>query len=313
MNLFPKINPYKTQFLKVDEDNELYVEQAGNPDGIPVVFLHGGPGAGLNEIYRQYFNPNTYRIILFDQRGSGQSKPYASIKSNNTSELIKDIQKITQKLGIKKFILYGGSWGSTLALLYAEEYPETLYSLVLRGVFLCRKKDIQWFYQKGASEIFPDQWNDFINEIPIEEHNDFLTAFHKRIHSKDKKESLIFSKIWSAWEGYCSTLLPSDKVVRQFSKCSVSLAKIETHFFKNNCFIKENQILENISKVQKIKIFIVHGRYDVVCPLGQAYDLHASHNNSKLFIIDDAGHSLLEPGISSKILEIFYETEKLLN
>ncbi len=313
MNLFPKIDPYKTEFLKVDDYNELYIEQVGNPNGIPVIFLHGGPGAGLSKIYRQYFNPNIYRAILFDQRGSGKSKPYASTKNNTTEALIKDIEKIRQKLNLEKFILYGGSWGSTLALLYAEAYPRNIYSLVLRGVFLCRRKDIRWFYQEGASEIFPDKWKNFTNKIPTKEHGDFLTAFHKRIHSKDKKESVFFSNKWSEWEGYCSTLLPSNVVVDQFSQCSLSLAKIETHFFKNNCFIEENQILKNIKNIHSIKTYIVHGRYDVVCPIGQAYDLHSLHNNSELFIIDDAGHSLLETGISAKILEIFHDSKKLLD
>ena len=311
MNLFPKINPYKKQFLKVDNNHELYIEQVGNPDGIPIIFLHGGPGAGLNEIYRQYFNPNIYRIILFDQRGSGQSKPCASVENNTTQMLIEDIRKVADELNLKKFILYGGSWGTTLALLYAQDYPETIYSLVLRGVFLCRKKDINWFYQNGASEIFPDQWIKFTKDIPNEEHGDFLEAYHTRIHSSDDNESKKFSKLWAEWEGCCSTLLPSKQVVKQFSDCAVSLSKIETHYFKNNSFIHENQILENIKKIKHLKTFIVHGRYDVVCPINQAYDLHQVHQNSELFIIDDAGHSLLENGITSKILEIFNEADKL--
>ena len=169
MHLFPEINPYKEQFLKVDDTHEIYIEQVGNPKGTPVIFLHGGPGAGLSEIYRRYFNPEIYRIILFDQRGSGKSKPYCSVENNTSQSLIQDIKKISKELEIEKFILYGGSWGSTLALLYAEEYPESIYSLVLRGIFLCRKKDIDWFYQNGASSIFPEYWNEFIKDIPEEE------------------------------------------------------------------------------------------------------------------------------------------------
>ena len=311
MNLFPKINPYEKQFLKVDNNHELYIEQVGNPNGIPIIFLHGGPGAGLNEIYRQYFNPKIYRIIFFDQRGSGQSKPYASVENNTTQMLVEDIRKIANELNLKKFILYGGSWGSTLALLYAQECPETIYSLILRGVFLCRKKDINWFYQNGASKIFPDEWIKFTKDIPKEEHADFLKAYHTRIHSNDGNESKKFSKQWAEWEGCCSTLLPSKQVVKQFSDCAVSLSKIETHYFKNNCFIYENQILENIKKIKHLKTFIIHGRYDVVCPINQAYDLHQAHQNSELFIIEDAGHSLLENGITAKILEIFSEAEKL--
>ena len=312
MNLFPEIKPYKEQFLKVDETHELYIEQVGNPKGKPIIFLHGGPGAGLSGVYRQYFNPEIYRIILFDQRGSGKSKPYCSVENNTSKSLIEDIRKIAHELEIEKFILYGGSWGSTLALLYAEEYPETIFSLILRGVFLCRKNDIDWFYQNGASSIYPEYWNEFIKEIPNEERKNFLSAYHKRIHSNNSSVSKKFSIKWAEWEGLCSTLLPSEKVVNQFSNCSASLAKIETHFFQNNCFIEENQIIKNIKKIINIRTFIVHGRYDIVCPINQAYDLHNELNNSDLFVVDNAGHSLLEKGITSKILEIFSDVNKLL-
>ena len=312
MHLFPEINPYKEQFLKVDDTHEIYIEQVGNPKGTPVIFLHGGPGAGLSETYRRYFNPEIYRIILFDQRGSGKSKPYCSVENNTSQSLIQDIKKISKELEIEKFILYGGSWGSTLALLYAEEYPESIYSLVLRGIFLCRKKDIDWFYQNGASSIFPEHWNEFIKDIPEEERKNFLSAYHKRIHGNDVIESEKYSTKWAEWEGYCSTLLPSKKVVNQFLSCSASLAMIETHFFQNNCFIDENQILKNIKKIENIKTFIVHGRYDIVCPLNQAHDLQKKLNNSDLFVIDNAGHSLLEEGITLKILEIFSDVQKLL-
>ena len=273
-----------------------------------MLFLHGGPGAGSSEIYRRYFNPKKYKIIIFDQRGCGKSTPFGACENNTSEQLINDIKLILHHLNVQEVVIYGGSWGSTLALLYSEKYPESVKTLVLRGIFLCRKSDIQWFYQKGADSIFPEYWRDFLKDIPSSEKNDILTAFHNRIHSQNRQVSNQFCKQWSIWEGNCSSLRPNSKVVEQFDKCAISLAKIETHFFKNNCFIKENQIIENINKIRHIRCFIVHGRYDIVCPINQAVDLHNNYDNSELNIIDDAGHSLLEPGITKKILEIFEES-----
>ena len=273
-----------------------------------MLFLHGGPGAGSSEIYRRYFNPKKYKIIIFDQRGCGKSTPFGACENNTSEQLINDIKLILHHLNVQEVVIYGGSWGSTLALLYSEKYPESVKTLVLRGIFLCRKSDIQWFYQKGADSIFPEYWRDFLKDIPSSEKNDILTAFHNRIHSQNRQVSNQFCKQWSIWEGNCSSLRPNSKVVEQFDKCAISLAEIETHFFKNNCFIKENQIIENINKIRHIRCFIVHGRYDIVCPINQAVDLHNNYDNSELNIIDDAGHSLLEPGITKKILEIFEES-----
>ncbi len=308
MNLFNPIKPFLDFSLDVGDGHSLYVEVSGNEHGTPVLFLHGGPGAGSSEIYRRYFNPKKYKLIMFDQRGCGKSEPFGACDNNTSDQLINDIKKILNHLDIQEIVIYGGSWGSTLALLYAEKYPETVKALVLRGIFLCRKADIQWFYQKGADSIFPDYWRDFMKDIPDSEKNDILSAFHNRIHSQDKRVSNQFCKQWSIWEGNCSSLRPNNEVVEQFEKCAISLAKIETHFFKNNCFIKENQIIDNIDRIKKIKCFIVHGRYDIVCPINQAFDLHYHYDNSELNIIDDAGHSLLEPGITKKILEIFEES-----
>jgi len=312
MKLYPDIKPYNTQFLSMGDDHKIYIEQSGNPNGLPVTFLHGGPGAGTSPIYRCYFDPSIYRIILFDQRGSGKSLPYGSINKNTSSHLIEDIKTIFDSLSIKKSILYGGSWGSTLALLFSERYPSYVYSLVLRGIFLCRSDDIKWFYQKGADSIYPEYWFNFIKNIPSDERLDILGAFHKRIHGEDENLSKEMCKRWAIWEGQCSTLYPSKTVVDQFDQCSVSLAKIETHFFQNNCFIEENEIINNINKLKNIKCEIVHGRYDIVCPFKQAYDLHSAYPDSILNIINDAGHSLLEPGISEKILKIFNDHEKLI-
>ncbi len=312
MSIFPAIEPYAVDYLSVNSEHKIYLEQSGNPNGTPVLFLHGGPGAGTSPIYRSFFDPKKYRIILFDQRGSGRSTPYGSVSNNTSYDLIEDIKSILDHLTIKKSILYGGSWGSTLALLFSQKYPSYVQSLVLRGIFLCREEDIKWFYQSGAHQIFPDYWSDFIDLIPTKERTDILKAFHQRIHGDDVSLSNALCKKWAIWEGKCSTLYPSADVVGQFDQCSISLAKIETHFFKNDCFIEENQILKNIDVIKDIKCEIVHGRYDIVCPFKQAYDLHCRYPNSKLHIIDNAGHSLLEPGITKKVLEIFNNHDQLI-
>ena len=308
MNLFNPIKPFLEFSLDVGDGHSLYIEVSGNKNGIPVLFLHGGPGAGSSEIFRRYFNPKKYKIIIFDQRGCGKSTPFGACDNNTSDKLVDDIKLILLHLNIEEVVIYGGSWGSTLALLFSEKYPKSVKALVLRGIFLCRKSDIKWFYQKGADSIFPDYWRDFVKDIPTSEMGDILTAFYNRIHSKDLQISNQFCKQWSIWEGNCSSLKPNKEVVDLFDKCAISLAKIETHFFKNNCFIEENQIIKNIEKIKNIKCFIVHGRYDVVCPFNQAFDLYNHYDNSELNIIDDAGHSLLEPGITQKILEIFEES-----
>ena len=308
MNLFNPIKPFLEFSLDVGDGHSLNIEVSGNKNGIPVLFLHGGPGAGSSEIFRRYFNPKKYKIIIFDQRGCGKSTPFGACDNNTTDKLVDDIKLILLHLNIKEVVIYGGSWGSTLALLFSEKYPQSVKALVLRGIFLCRKSDIKWFYQKGADSIFPDYWRDFIKDVPTSEMDDILTAFYNRIHSQDLQMSNQFCKQWSIWEGNCSSLKPNKEVVDLFDKCAISLAKIETHFFKNNCFIEENQIIKNIEKIKNIKCFIVHGRYDIVCPFNQAFDLHYHYDNSELNIIDDAGHSLLEPGITQKILEIFEES-----
>jgi len=313
MKIYPEIEPYESFMMKVDTIHSLYVEVSGNPKGIPVLFLHGGPGAGTSSLYRRYFNPSIYKIILFDQRGSGKSIPYGCIENNTSEDLIQDIKKLLDKLHITQTIIYGGSWGSTLALLFSESYPSLVHSLILRGIFLCRKDDIQWFYQKGADSIFPEFWEDFIEGISGDEKNNILETFYKKIHLGDDKTSYQFCHKWALWEGRCSSLLPTQDVVKQFADCAISLSKIETHYFFNDCFIKENQILENINKIQNVKSYIVHGRYDIVCPVKQALDLHKEHKTSKIYLIDDAGHSLLEPSITNKILEIFNSPNELLS
>ncbi len=302
MNFFNIVEPFDTQYLKVDKIHEIFVEEYGNRHGIPIIFLHGGPGAGTSSIYQKFFDPDKFHLIMFDQRGCGKSKPYGEVIENTTQNLISDINSILDLLNIDKVHIYGGSWGSTLALLYAQHSPEKVLSLLLRGVFLCRKNDIQWFYQYGASEIYPNYWENYISIVEPSKRDDILSAYHDMIFSNDNNLSLNACKEWSLWEGRSSCLIPSKDVINSFDKCSISLAKIESHYFINNCFIEENQIINNINRILDIPCTIIHGQYDVVCPIRQAYDLHKAYSKSKFIIAPDSGHSLLEPSISNEIL-----------
>ena len=304
MNFFSITKPFKKHYLKVDEIHEIFIEEYGSKEGIPIVFLHGGPGAGTSPIYQKFFDPNKFHLIMFDQRGCGKSKPYGETIANTTENLISDINSILDLLNINKVHIYGGSWGSTLALLYAEHNPEKVLSLILRGIFLCRKNDIQWFYQYGASEIYPHYWENYISIVESSKRNDILRAYHDMIFSSDNDISLRACKEWSLWEGRSSCLIPSEDVINSFDKCSISLAKIESHYFINNCFIEENQIIKNIDSILNIPCTIVHGQYDVVCPIRQAYDLHKAYPKSNLIVAPDSGHSLLEPTISHEIVNI---------
>ena len=307
MNFYNINKPFDVHRIKVSDIHEIYIEEYGNKKGVPLIFLHGGPGAGTSPIYQKYFNPEKYHLIMFDQRGCGKSIPYGEISQNSTDHLIADISSIADYLSIEKFHIYGGSWGSTLALLYAEACPERVISLVLRGVFLCRRNDIQWFYQYGASEIYPAYWDDYISIVDKSRTDDILTEYHKMIFSDDETLANKACKEWSLWEGRSSCLYHTLDVVNAFDECSVSLARIESHFFVNDCFIEENQIIKNIDKISHIPCTIVHGQYDVVCPIRQAYDLNQAYLKSRLIVAEDAGHSLLEPTISKKILSIFDE------
>ena len=303
MDFFEISKPFNTHYLKVDSIHEIYIEEYGNKHGTPIVFLHGGPGAGTSPIYQKFFNPNKFHLIMFDQRGSGKSKPYGEVAENTTQHLISDINSILNMLNLDRVHIYGGSWGSTLALLYAESYPEKVFSLILRGIFLCRKNDIQWFYQYGASEIYPSYWENYISIVEPSKRDNILSAYHDMIFSSDQDLSNRACKEWSLWEGKSSCLIPSKEVINSFDECSISLAKIESHYFVNDCFIQENQIINDIHKIADIPCTIVHGQYDVVCPIRQAYDLQKAYPKSNMIIAPDSGHSLLEPGISKEILK----------
>ncbi|MFK7814853.1 MAG: prolyl aminopeptidase [Gammaproteobacteria bacterium] len=274
----------------------LWVEECGNPQGIPVVFLHGGPGAACESFQRRFFDPKRYRIIFFDQGGCGRSTPHASLVDNNTQHLIEDIETIRIHLSIEKWLIFGGSWGSTLALAYAETHTERVSGLILRGIFLCRPRDIEWFYQDGASYIYPDLWQNYINVIPSDERNDLVSAFYKRLISNDADKQIEAAQAWSIWEGNTSNLVAKNSVLEHFADphIALSLARIECHYFVNHSFMRENQLLEEAHKLQDIPGIIVHGRYDVVCPIEQAYLLHQSWLASELIVTPTSGHSATE-------------------
>lgn len=303
--LYPEIKPYARQEIKVDDIHTLYVEECGDPDGVPVLFVHGGPGAGSSQHDRRFFDPEKYHIIIFDQRGCGRSTPHAGLENNTTSDLIADIEKIRATLKIEKWLLFGGSWGATLSLLYTQAHPQAVNGLILRGTFLCRDSDLQWFYQSGADLIFPDYWHDFIKAVPESERGDIIAAYHKRLTGDNELAKMAAAKSWSLWEAHCATLRPSTDVINTFSDphLAVSLARIETHYFMNKGFIEPNQIVNNADKLAGIPGIIIHGRYDIVCPLDNAFQLYNVWPDSELQIIRDAGHSSREPSIVDALIK----------
>lgn len=305
MSLFPQIKPYRSQQLPVDDIHTLYVEECGNPDGIPVVFLHGGPGAGCEPYHRRFFDPLVYRIVLFDQRGCGRSRPHAELRANDTDTLVADIERLRMQLGIERWVVFGGSWGSTLGLAYAQRHTERVLGLILRGIFLCRDRDIHWFYQDGASRLFPDQWRDFLAPIPEVEHGDLLAAYHRRLIGDDEVARMAAAKAWSLWEAQTATLRPSPSVVNHFADpfVATSLARIECHYFVNHAFLEPDELLNRAGVLSDIPGIIIHGRYDVVCPVDQAWDLHQAWPQAQLQIVGDAGHAASEPGIAAALVE----------
>jgi proline iminopeptidase len=308
--LFPPIEPYAVHRLKVDEPHEIYVEECGNKNGVPVLFIHGGPGAGCEASHRQYFNPARYRIVLFDQRGAGRSTPHACLERNTTLDLVADMERIRTHLGIDKWVLFGGSWGSTLSLVYAETHPDRVLSLILRGIFLCRPWEIRWFYQEGANRIFPDYWEDFVAPIPMEERSDLLQAHYRRLTSANETVRMASARAWSVWEGRTATLTPNQKVIDFFSDAhtALSLARIEAHYFVHDIFLAPDQILRDAPRLKNIPGTIVHGRYDIVCPFANAFDLHAVWAGAKLHVVQDAGHSASEPGTRAALVRATEET-----
>ncbi len=311
---YPEIKPYQRHQIAVEPPHELYVDESGNPDGIPVLFVHGGPGAGCGKYDRRFFDPEVYRIVLFDQRGAGRSRPHAELDNNTTQKLVDDIEVIRKTLGIEKWVLFGGSWGSTLSLVYAQTYPERVLGLILRGIFLCRQEDIHWFYQEGASRLFPDYWEDFVDQIPLDERDNLLAAYYRRLIGDNQIQQMSVAKTWAGWEGRTATLKPCQDVVDSFTEPhrALSLARIEAHYFMNNSFLEPNQILRDAHKLAGIPGVIVHGRYDVICPLDNAYALHQAWPDSELIIIREAGHASREPGIVDALIRATDDMAKTL-
>lgn len=304
--LYPAIEPYEEFFLSVSDLHTIRIEQAGNPRGQPVVFIHGGPGGGIEPVYRQFFNPEKWRIILFDQRGCGKSTPFAELRENTTWDLVADMEKIREKLGIAKWAVFGGSWGSTLALAYSETHPERCSALFLRGIFLLRQSELEWFYQDGASHIFPDAWEKYLAPIPEAERDNLLAAYHRRLTSDDADTRLDAAKAWSIWEGSTSKLYQSPEALERFgaSQFAEAFARIECHYFINKGFMdSETQLIDNIDRIRHIQAVIVQGRYDVVCPMNTAWELHRAWPEADFHVIPDAGHSMTEPGIRSKLID----------
>ncbi len=304
--LFPDIKPYVKHNFQVDPIHTLYVEECGIPSGIPVLFLHGGPGAGIEPYHRRFFDPEKYRMVLFDQRGSGKSTPHASLVNNTTSHLVADIETIRENLKIDKWIVFGGSWGSTLALVYAQAQPENVLALVLRGIFLCRKKEIDWFYQLGASKIYPDYWQDFIAPVPVDKRNDIVNAYYDILTGSNDIARMAAAKAWSIWEGRTASLAARKEVIDHFShtRTALSVALIECHYFVNNAFMTPNQLIDNIESIRHIPAFIVQGRYDMICPMETAWELHQAWPEAKFKVVGDAGHAASEKGIISVLVSI---------
>lgn len=299
--LFPEIEPFRTSFMDTGDGHRLYVEQSGNPNGKPVVFLHGGPGGGTNAKQRRLFDPEAYHIILFDQRGCGRSTPHASVDNNTTWHLVADIERIRESLGIERWQVFGGSWGSTLALAYAETHPDRVAELVLRGIFMLRPLELGWFYQEGASNIFPDVWEHYLAPIPDVERDDLMAAYHRRLFGDDETARIEAARAWSIWEWSTSALIP------EFEPGSdeeyLAFARIENHYFVNGGFFDQpDQLLANANRISDIPTTIVHGRYDVVCPFRNAWDLHKALPHSELIIVPNAGHSVWEPGITDALI-----------
>ncbi|AFY55277.1 prolyl aminopeptidase [Rivularia sp. PCC 7116] len=304
--LYPPREAYQEGKLQVSDLHTIYFEESGNPQGKPIVVLHGGPGGGCPSYYRQYFNPEKWRLIMFDQRGCGKSTPHAELRENTTWDLVGDIERLREHLGIDKWVVFGGSWGSTLSLAYSQTHPERCTGLILRGIFMLRQKELHWFYQEGASNIFPDAWEEYLKPIPPEERGDLLNAYYKRLTSEDKQVRQEAAKDWSIWEASTSKLFLDKSLMNTFGESAFAdaFARIECHYFVNKGFFeREDQLLLNVDKIRHIPAVIVQGRYDVVCPMVSAWELHKVWSEAEFIVVPDAGHSMTEPGIQSALID----------
>jgi len=304
--LYPPASPYNSGYLRVSPVHELYYEECGNPQGKPVVFLHGGPGAGINAAARRFFDPARYRVVLFDQRGAGKSRPHANLEDNTTWDLVEDIERLRKFLEIEKWQVFGGSWGSTLALAYAQTHPERVTELVLRGIFMLREQELRWFYQGGAGHVFPDHWEQFLAPVPEDRRDDLMACYHEMLTGPDEQKRMEAARAWSLWEGVTSNLEMADAGVTQFraDEFALALARVEAHYFVNNGFFEDpNQLFNNLDRIRHIPAVIVQGRYDLVCPMQTAWDLHKAWPEAGFVIVPDAGHSSFEPGTVHELVK----------
>lgn len=302
-DLFPPIEPYQTGALRLDARHTMYWEQSGNPRGVPALFLHGGPGAGATSVHRRFFDPAHWRIVIFDQRGAGRSTPLGEIADNSPAHLVADIERLRTALGIEKWLVFGGSWGSTLALHYAETHPRHCVGLILRGIFLCRPEEIDWFLY-GVGRVFPEAWRAFSGFLPEAERGDLLAAYHRRLLDPDPRTHMPAARAWSIYEGACSTLLPNPETVAAFGedRLALGLARIEAHFFSRYLFAGKEDLIARIEHIRRLPGIIVQGRYDMVCPIRSADELACAWPEAKYVIVPDAGHSAMEPGIREQLV-----------
>jgi len=307
--LYPKIEPYTTGYLNLDGYHQMYWEESGNPEGVPVLVIHGGPGAGSSPSNRRFFDPSHYRIILYDQRGAGRSLPYGDLKDNTTPHLIEDIEKLRTHLGIEKWYVFGGSWGTTLGIAYAEAHSKPCLGLILRGIFLCRRSEIEWFLW-GAQTLFPEEFRKLIAPLMPEERTDgwaILQAYYTRLTDPNLEVRMAAAKVWSSYEGAMATLLPNADVLAAYDEMALGLARIEAHYFLHDIFLPKNDLLNKIDRIRHIPAVIVHGRYDVVCPIISADDLVQKWPEADYRIIPDGGHSTSEPGIQRELVKAMEE------
>lgn len=312
MDLYPALSPYASGFLPVDDTHNIYWEQSGNPEGVPIVFLHGGPGGGSSPTHRRFFDPDHYRIIVYDQRGAGRSTPIGSLKNNTTKHLLRDLEMLRIHLNISKWVLFGGSWGSTLALHYATSHPNRVIGLILRGVFLCEQPEIDWFLY-GMKKIFPNAWEQFAAVLDEDERDNILEAYYKRLTGDDKKQQLNAAIAWSLYEGACSSLIPNFETITTDEQKlhAMALARIEAHYFKHEVIAPENSLLGKIDIIRHIPARIVQGRYDIICPIETANKLHQHWPEAEYVVVPDAGHSALDPALLSRLIEATDHFKKL--
>ncbi len=311
-DIFPPLEPYASGLLTLDSRHRMYWETCGKPDGAPILFLHGGPGAGATSAHRRFFDPAHYRIVIFDQRGAGRSQPHGELADNTTPLLVDDIERLRRHLGVESWLVFGGSWGSTLALAYAEAHPERVRGLILRGIFLCRPSEIDWFLY-GLRTVFPEPWRAFAGFVPEAERADLLDAYYRRLVDPDPGSHMAAARAWSTYEGACSTLAPSPETVSAFAedRTALGLARIEAHYFRNRIFLPENELLDNIGRLRRIPGVIVQGRYDMVCPIVTADDLVRAWPEAEYVIVPDAGHSAMEPGIRAALVRAVESFKRL--